>query len=109
MRRPSPFSRKVAVTGSSPSVSPVGYGLSLAHQCVWDSAKREAGEDAFEEDEDEMSLEPPWSDATSTLLDPAWALGVPDLFSGAEINTLLQGWKHRVADGHEDIAGAEES
>lgn len=85
----------VVVAGSQKPKSPIGHGLSCVHRCVWDSAKREVGDAAFDEDEEEMWMKPPWSKAASALLDAAWALGVPDLFSEAERETLLAAWNER--------------
>ena len=86
----------VIMLGSGSTSSPIGHGLGLVHDGVWQSAKREMGNKAFEEDEEEMWIKPPWSGAASALMDAAWALGVPDLFSEPEMSTLLQAWNRRL-------------
>ena len=75
--------------------SPVGYGLSLAHGGVWDSAKAIDGDAAFEEDEDDVWMVEPWAGAGSVMMDAVWALGAPDLFEEAECEKLLQAWNAR--------------
>lgn len=85
--------------GNRSKKSPIGDGLSLIHRKVWESAEREIGEAGFEEDEEERWMLPPWSDAAGALLEAAWALGAPHLFSEAEIETLLEGWTHRMPKG----------
>ncbi|MEP3890424.1 MAG: hypothetical protein ABJN69_08140 [Hellea sp.] len=85
--------------GNRSKKSPIGDGLSLIHRKVWESALREIGDAAFEEDEEEKWLIPPWSDAVGALMEAAWGLGAPHLFSAAEIETLLKGWSQREPMG----------
>lgn len=74
-------SRTLSVPGAGPSGSPVGHGLIAVWSTVRDSARRVAGEAAFETDEDgEQVLVPPWDDAAAALTEAAMALGAPDLF-----------------------------
>ncbi len=84
----------VAIGGGSLK-SPIGCGLSRVHSGVWDAAKREVGEAAIEEGENDIWLTQPWSDAAGALVDAAWAFGAPELFDELEIETLLQGWNQR--------------
>ena len=86
----------VIMIGSGSHTSPIGHGLALVHRGVWESAKREVGDAAFDQDEEEMWLKPPWSEAGSVMLETAWALGAPQYFSEAELETLLQAWTRRL-------------
>jgi len=54
-----------------------------------------AGDAAFNEDEDDIWLVSPWREAASAMMDAAWALGAPELFSEDEREKLLQAWKAR--------------
>ncbi|MCF6220142.1 MAG: hypothetical protein L3J65_03430 [Robiginitomaculum sp.] len=85
----------VIMIGNGAHTSPIGYGLALVHRYVWESAQREMGDAAFEEGEEEIWLKPPWTNASDALMEAAWALGVPELFSPAEIEILLEGWNQR--------------
>lgn len=79
----------MTLSGSGVHTSPIGHGLELIHRAVWDAAHQDM---AFHENKEEISLKSPWSDATSELMAAAWALGAPDLFNQAEIETLLEMW-----------------
>lgn len=85
----------VIMIGGGANTSPIGHGLALAYRKVRDSATREMGDAAFDENEEERWLISPWSDAGGALMEAAWALGAPDLFSPEEIEILLQSWNQR--------------
>ncbi len=85
----------VVAAGNGRSRSPIGHGLSLIHTCVWEAAKSSVGDVAFEEDEEECWLISPWSEAVGELMNAAWALGAPDLFTPEERERLLHAWTHR--------------
>lgn len=73
-------------------VSPIGHGLSLVHDYVFERAKVLAGDAAFERDDEDLCLKPPWALASSALLEAALAFGAPDFLDPAERAILTAAW-----------------
>ncbi|MEM8636945.1 MAG: hypothetical protein AAGF33_18415 [Pseudomonadota bacterium] len=76
--------------------SPIGAGLTLINRYVNETARKKAGDSAFEDDEGELWLNEPWSSAESALLEAALAFGASNLFNEGEADLLLGPWNELI-------------
>lgn len=75
--------------------SPIGIGLTVLHDVLTRRAREVAGEAAFttDEEEGEMYLSSPWSEASGPLLQAAMAFGAPELVSDPDRRAMLDAWE----------------
>lgn len=85
-----------------PTVSPVGYALSLVYSKMHNRAQTVSGPAAICFNADgEGELQAPWQGATNALLHAAMAYGAPGLLSSQQTTALKYPWR-TVIEGHAD-------
>lgn len=79
--------------------SPINDGLLAVYDVVYERARAVDGDSAFDHDDEDMWLLPPWSDACGALRDAALALGAPDIVAPEDRAILLAGWRSIAGRG----------
>jgi hypothetical protein len=84
---------------SGDRISPVGYGLSLAHRLVFERAVELDGKDATATDHEEVWLLEPWNIASAAIADAVLGLGAEKHLSESDAKVLLHAWTATFGHG----------
>jgi hypothetical protein len=80
-------------------ISPVGYGLSLAHRIIFDRAVELDGKDATAIDDDDVWLLEPWDLASAAIVDAVLGFGAEKHLSESDAQVLLHAWSVTFGNG----------
>jgi hypothetical protein len=69
--------------------SPIGHGLSVVHNAVFERARTVGGDGVLVRDDDEVWLVPRWATAADALCQAALALGAPEIMPEADRRLLI--------------------